>query len=68
MSKTFFNMTRRSLQLITLWGCLILGSVTSQFLIAFNYQTHVLFWVGIIYPIVATYVGMKRQIEDDKKV
>jgi len=65
----FWNMTRRSLQLISLWVCLIMPLVlynTSRKNVDV-FDTLIL-WLGVIYPIVYLVLGLIRQYFDDKNI
>jgi hypothetical protein len=58
--QTFWNMVRRSLQLISLWAVLSIG-----FLITENRVLVIL--LCVVYPPLSLTLGFIRQLEDDRK-
>lgn len=65
----FWNMTRRSLQLIAFWVCI----VTPLFLYSRDRKNTdlvdtTLFWLVVIYPIFYFVFGTIRQYYDDKQL
>jgi hypothetical protein len=63
-AQLFWNMTRRSLQLICLWFCLVSAFVQTAHSRQFDPFVF-LFWLVLIYPPMAGFFGLLRQYFDD---
>ena len=62
----FLDMTRRSLQLIALWTCLVIPLVMEQTWSNTNLSATLLLWMTIIYVPVYFTLGLIRQYYDNK--